>query len=551
MAQVNQNAWNQGSLMYRDSLDRDRQARLDEMTSKRFGWEEEDRDRIQTARAETRSIAAEQRAAMEAEMAGAQGAPQGAGLTLPSAGGAATPASNPALNNATTDEAGNPVVNNIAQGFKMGMSRLGAQQQQAMAMYRMAEVNNDRAGMAQASAAMQSLNNASQRANIFNSVMSNPNAMEQIAENLTSNPNIALKAQVDPKTGITTLVKDDGQKIKMTPAQMAMTAVHMYDMQNGDPNAMEKIAGVNKELANAIKESNAMTATVAKSSNDALTQGAQLDQTRARTGYYNAAAARQQAVAENGGSARAAGGGNNKDQRLWDLSGDPEVLKTYGGDRARAYEALARKKDRGGIEEQANAIRSKLLGQEGTNPADAELKVGAFLQANGVAPPAAIAALRSGKGANGKPLTPQDIADWDRTYPRMTHEDIFGQRLIPNQQEMELMRADAAKEGVKNPQFNWSQGGLQMRGALNPGQAQGMPARQSAPAPADPAAARIAQAQVKLRSFGVRQRRDDPQGYNAALQEYDAAVAERNSARQPTPEELEQASRPFFGRRAP
>ena len=48
MAQVNMTAWDRGAQMYRDSLDRERQARIDGMAEERFGWE---RDRVARERA--------------------------------------------------------------------------------------------------------------------------------------------------------------------------------------------------------------------------------------------------------------------------------------------------------------------------------------------------------------------------------------------------------------------------------------------------------------------------------------------------------------------
>lgn len=550
MAQVNQSAWNQGSLMYRDSMDRERQARMDAMAEERLGYERDDRARLQKARDETRDIAMREREAMQ----GAEAAPAGpmfgnsAVQAQPPMAEQPAVAANPTVNNAVTSEAANPVTNNLAGGLKAGMNQMASQQRRLMAFYDMAMANNDRQGMQQASAAMQSLNTASQRANIFNSVLSNPDSMAQIAANLTDNPNIALKANVDPKTGITTLVRDDGQKIKMSPAQMAMTAVHMWDMQNGDPNAMDKIAGINKELGQALKDANSMQATMAKSANDAVKLGADVDQTRAHTAYYNAAAARQQAVADNGGSTSK---GSSAD-RLWELSGRDDVLATYGGDRQRAYASLKRGDRIKGVEEQANAIRQKLLEKGDVSAADAEAKVGAFLHANGVAPQAAIQALRSGKRPDGKPLTAQDVNDWNRTYPNMPAEDVLGGSPAPTPEQVELMRADAAKNGIANPQFNWQRGGLNLSGALNPQQGgDTLPARMAPRQAANSADGRVAQAQETLRRFGLRQRRDDPQGYAAAQQEYDAAVAERNQARTATPEEMQRATRPYFGRSAP
>lgn len=61
---------------------------------------------------------------------------------------------------------------------------------------------------------------------------------------------------------------------------------------------------------------------------------------------------------------------------------------------------------------------------------------------------------------------------------------------------------------------------------------------------------RAQRARAALDRFGLRQRRDDPEGYRAAQEELRAALAEaRGAETEPTPEELEAAARPALLRR--
>lgn len=301
MAQVNMNAWQQGSQMYRDSLDRERQAQQDAMQAKRFGWEEEKVNRERSAYDETQRIGGETRRMLEEEAAPAQmfgdNGFTGMREAPDAAYGPPAMAANPVANNPTTSDAANPVANNLAQGLQEGLGRLGKQRQMLLSVYDMARANNDRQTMAAVTGQIQTLNTATQRANIFNQVYSNPEMAAGIAANLTRNPAIPLKAQTDA-SGVTTLVRDDGSSAgKLTPDQMAMVAVHMWDMRSGDIEGGRKgLASINKELADAVTAQNSAVNVEATSANAGLKLGSELKTARAQQEQYGANTARIRAT---------------------------------------------------------------------------------------------------------------------------------------------------------------------------------------------------------------------------------------------------------------
>lgn len=303
MAQVNMNAWQQGSQMYRDSLDRERQAQQDAMQAKRFGWEEEKVNRERSAYDETQRIGGETRRMLEEDAAPAQmfgdNGFTGMREAPDAAYGPPAMAANPVANNPTTSDAANPVANNLAQGLQEGLGRLGKQRQMLLSVYDMARANNDRQTMAAVTGQIQTLNTATQRANIFNQVYSNPEMAAGIASNLTRNPAIPLKAKTDAN-GVTTLVRDDGSSAgKLTPDQMAMVAVHMWDMRSGDIEGGRKgLASINKELADAVTAQNSAVNVEATSANAGLKLGSELESAQAQREYYGANAARTKAAAE-------------------------------------------------------------------------------------------------------------------------------------------------------------------------------------------------------------------------------------------------------------
>lgn len=110
---------------------------------------------------------------------------------------------------------------------------------------------------------------------------------------------------------------------------------------------------------------------------------------------------------------------------MWNLAEQVAAKGNYGGNVERAYEALKRGQARGGVQEQVQKLEIKL--RESMAPeAEIQKQISGLLLSNGLPPPAAIANLRAGKGPDGKPLSANDYAHWDQTYPAMPVEDILG-----------------------------------------------------------------------------------------------------------------------------
>jgi hypothetical protein len=156
-----------------------------------------------------------------------------------------------------------------------------------------------------------------------------------------------------------------------------------------------------------------------------------------------------------------------------------EVAKAghYGGNVERAYSALKRGQDRGGVQEEATKLEIEL--RKSGQPDDVVKKqVGAFLQGRGVAPPEMVAALRSGVNPKtGKAFTESDYRQWDAAFPSMPAEDVLGSSPVPSREQMEIMRRDAEANGIKNPEFAWEAGGRTTKGSVPGGGKAGLPER--------------------------------------------------------------------------
>ena len=77
------------------------------------------------------------------------------------------------------------------------------------------------------------------------------------------------------------------------------------------------------------------------------------------------------------------------------------------------------------MQEQVTKLELKLRENMVSEP-EIQKQLSGFLLSNGLPPAAAITNLRSGKGPDGKPLTANDYAQWDQTFPAMPVEDILG-----------------------------------------------------------------------------------------------------------------------------
>lgn len=107
------------------------------------------------------------------------------------------------------------------------------------------------------------------------------------ARTFINNQSRSLAIDTDPKTGISTfrIVKGDGTKpIEVPPADLSKIAVGVRRLQRGDVGGLDVIAGVNKELANAVREEFNIDLNVGKANNDANYKTAGLRNDTARLG---------------------------------------------------------------------------------------------------------------------------------------------------------------------------------------------------------------------------------------------------------------------------
>ena len=214
--------------------------------------------------------------------------------------------------------------------------------------------------------------------------------------------------------------------VKLTRQDQAQLYAAGRLLETNPAKALEIMGGVNKNLATAIAQENGLVGQLATNANDAAYKGGML-------GVYQQNANTQEAYRRQMGAAagaRAAGGaggagGAKGADALWNLAEQVAKKGHYSGNPERAYEGLKRGQARGGVQEQVTKLELKLRENMVPEP-DIQKQLSGFLLSNGLPPAAAITNLRSGKGPDGKPLTANDYAQWDQTFPAMPVEDILG-----------------------------------------------------------------------------------------------------------------------------
>lgn len=343
-----------------------------------------------------------------------------------------------------------------------------------------------------------------------------------------------LKTEADGYTPV------DGSQFTLNESQMRQfyAASQLADKGFG-ADAMNLLSAANKDVADYIGKWNSTQSAVATANNTAQGKVDEAEYKRGMLGVAQQNANTNEEYRRMLGAAaqeRAAGGGSNGPGALWAQAEKVAAQGHYGGSVERAYAALKRGQDRGGLGEEATKLEVELRKQGLAEP-DIQRNIAGFMQGRGVAPPAMVAALRSGiNPKTGKPYTPEDYQQWDAAFPNMPVEDILGASPLPSQSQMDAIRRDAAANGIAAPTFAWDVGGRVTKGAV-PGaatpKATGLQRRggvDSTPASYDVKAIeaaqdRIATAEKSLQKFGLRQRAADPAGYAAAQQAYEEAVA--------------------------
>jgi hypothetical protein len=274
----------------------------------------------------------------------------------------------------------------------------------------------------------------------------------------------------DPATG-----KPSGKEFVLNEAQLRqMASASVLGMAGYGQESIARLSSVNKEMADHIKTWNDAISKSATSENDALYKGGQLAVAQ-QNADTNEAYRRQIATAA---AARASGAGGGKGvDAIWAKAEEVAKAGHYGGNVERAYSALKRGQDRGGVQEEATKLEIEL--RKSGQPDDVVKKqVGAFLQGRGVAPPEMVAALRSGVNPKtGKAFTESDYRQWDAAFPSMPAEDVLGSSPVPSREQMEIMRRDAEANGIKNPEFAWEAGGRTTKGSVPGGGKAGLPER--------------------------------------------------------------------------
>lgn len=275
----------------------------------------------------------------------------------------------------------------------------------------------------------------------------------------------------------------------------------IWEQGNGDfSRGMEQQLATLRELRKQQDATRGDAATLAKGDADRFDKGREHDlkvgelaikrqDANTREQYYRQAGDAAGVRAAGGGSGR--GGGNGVDA-MWAKAEEIAAQGRFGGNPEKAYEVLKRGQARGGVQEDITKLEMKL--REGGMPEEAlQQQLGAFRMSRGLAPDSEVARLRAGTGADGKPLTAEDYASWDRRFPNMPVEDVLGESPAPSAAQLGLMRQDAAATGNPAPVFSWVGAGRTTSGALNnPGVApagNGTPSRMAPskpPAPPNP-----------------------------------------------------------------
>lgn len=248
----------------------------------------------------------------------------------------------------------------------------------------------------------------------------------------------------DPANG-----KPTGKEITLNEAQLRqMAAASVLGMAGYGQESMVRLSGVNKEIADHIKMWNDTLTKTTGSENAAVHMGNQ-DRIAQQNANTNEAYRRQIAAAAGARAAGGSGGPKGADA-MWNLAEQVAAKGHYGGNPERAYEGLKRGQVRGGVQEQAQKLEIKL--RENMAPeSEIQKQVAGLLLSNGLPPPAAIANLRAGKGPDGKPLTANDYAQWDQTFPAMLVEDILGSVPEPAAQPTKQGLPDRAPGSARAP----------------------------------------------------------------------------------------------------
>ncbi|HQT19128.1 MAG TPA: hypothetical protein PLE48_13400 [Thiobacillus sp.] len=211
--------------------------------------------------------------------------------------------------------------------------------------------------------------------------------------------------------------------VKLTRQDQAQLYAAGRLLETNPAKALEIMGGVNKNLATAIAQENGLVDQFATNANDVAYKGGQLGVAQQNANTMEAY--RRQIGPEAGARAAGGAGGAKGADALWNLAEQVAKKGHYSGNPERAYEGLKRGQVRGGVQEQATKLELKL--RENMVPeSDIQKQLSGFLLSNGLPPAAAITSLRSGKGPDGKPLTANDYAQWDQTFPAMPVEDILG-----------------------------------------------------------------------------------------------------------------------------
>lgn len=248
----------------------------------------------------------------------------------------------------------------------------------------------------------------------------------------------------DPANG-----KPTGKEITLNEAQLRqMAAASVLGLAGYGQESMVRLSGVNKEIADHIKMWNDTLTKTTGSENAAVHMGNQ-DRIAQQNANTNEAYRRQMAAAAGARAAGGSGGPKGADA-MWNLAEQVAAKGHYGGNPERAYEGLKRGQVRGGVQEQAQKLEIKL--RENMAPeSEIQKQVAGLLLSNGLPPPAAIANLRAGKGPDGKPLTANDYAQWDQTFPAMLVEDVLGSVPEPAAQPTKQGLPDRAPGSARAP----------------------------------------------------------------------------------------------------
>lgn len=223
----------------------------------------------------------------------------------------------------------------------------------------------------------------------------------------------------DPATGM-----PSGKEFVLNEAQLRQTAgAAVLGAAGYGQESLARLSSVNKEIGDHIRTWNDALAKSISSENDALHKGNQ-DRVSQQNANTQEAYRRQMGTAAGARAAGGAGGAKGADA-LWNLAEQVAKKGHYSGNPERAYEGLKRGQARGGVQEQVTKLELKLRENMVPEP-EIQKQLSGFLLSNGLPPAAAITNLRSGKGPDGKPLTANDYAQWDQTFPAMPVEDILG-----------------------------------------------------------------------------------------------------------------------------